>query len=91
MLQEENARWSLLGTMLGVKYSEAEELAAVPTPTSADYMRTTLNEWKTAEKCYTWDKLQRALKNTGYIALAEKLKEEGRTGPGMHDTVFNLL
>ena len=54
-------------------------------------MRTTLNEWKTAEKCYTWDKLQRALKNTGYIALAEKLKEEGRTGPGMHDTVFNLL
>ena len=31
LLQEENARWSLLGTMLGVKYSEAEELAAVPT------------------------------------------------------------
>ena len=35
----------------------------------------------------TWDKLQRALKNTGYIALAEKLKEEGRTGPGMHDSL----
>ena len=92
LLQEENARWSLLGTMLGVGYGEGEALAAAPAPSCAQYMRTMLNEWKIAKKCFTWDKLQRALKSTGYIALAKKLEKEGHIkGPGMHDHCLYML
>ena len=82
-LSEENHRWMMLGTMLRVDYGTNEELAAAPTPPCSVYMRTMLHQWKTG-KFFTWDKLQRALKNIGYNALAVKLVREGHsTGPGM--------
>ena len=90
-LQEENARWSILATMLKVSYSEAEALAAVPVTPSAVYMRTMLRHWMDG-KCFTWEKLQRALKNIGYNALAQKLAKKGySSGEGMYNVCCYYL
>ena len=78
-LQEENARSSLLGTMLGVKGKVTVPPAQI---TCADYLSIVLEEWEKGKRKdyeYTWKVLKSALKSCGYGALVHKIGD--RNGP----------